>query len=805
MFYWICPECGGEIPPAAKACPVCEPSNEAAGAPVSGSPASAAAVAVAKESIAVPAPSIATAVETQQEIPSTVEILSRVKEIPATPVVLKEPVQERLEPFIAAAPPAATSAASNVAEAPPAAPAEAERLPAAAPQRTSTQEIGTQETGPQETGAQETGAQETGAQEIATQETVPESEAQHAAQIPESETPALENEIQVAVTAEPPMEAPPRETSAELETEAQQPAPIAVEPAAYASELIRASARIAPEPIAPEAIARESLAPELIAPEVINEEPVSVETVSAESTNATLVNAGPVSPTSAGQEPISDDPLFALAEQIRATQVRHDAAQAAIFEPASQSSPVFSETPMADLAASVKEAVPTAEAASTVEAAAVARENKPESPTLEPEAEREPEPVAAAARPEPSQVAPPSPLSGLARLVSAVGVVELVSSAGVVERVSSPGVVDAHKPLSPEPAVRELTSPNVVSAESRSTDATFHEVASHPDVHEGIIATDLQTAAEQLALSLSLVSREASLQESTSQRVNAAVGLLEPPATEPPARLLLPPPVRETIAPPPAALVEAPPAPEATGVVASGISSLADAPPSGSRLALAPLQSYKSAAGRAMHPAVPSSKILAQESTPKITLPGPALPPQLVSLQSAGVITRLGNDALPKKRGGAPGWLVSFLVMLALLLLGTVLFNSSPVQHSKADAKSVPVETPAPVVVQSASHPLSHYIEVTGFRIVVDLNKKSEIHYLVVNHSSAALSDLTVYVTLRSTGAKPGQPPVSRFSFRTPDLAPFESKEMTSPIEKVTRPVAVPDWAELRADVQVTQ
>ena len=64
---------------------------------------------------------------------------------------------------------------------------------------------------------------------------------------------------------------------------------------------------------------------------------------------------------------------------------------------------------------------------------------------------------------------------------------------------------------------------------------------------------------------------------------------------------------------------------------------------------------------------------------------------------------------------------------------------------------------------------------------------------------------MTIYVTLRSADAKPGQPPVCRFSFRAPTLAPFESKEMTSPIEKLTRPVALPEWQDLRSDVQVAQ
>ncbi len=168
-------------------------------------------------------------------------------------------------------------------------------------------------------------------------------------------------------------------------------------------------------------------------------------------------------------------------------------------------------------------------------------------------------------------------------------------------------------------------------------------------------------------------------------------------------------------------------------------------------------------------------------------------------------MTKLVDEPKPaKKRGGVPSWLVSFMVMLVLLLLGAMAFNLVTFQRPDAVAKTLPADTQTPVV-QNASHPLAQSIEVTGFRIVVDFNKKSEIHYLVVNHSAAPISDLTVYVTLRSASAKPGQPPLSRFSFRSPDLGPFESKEMSSPIEKVTRSVTVPDWSDLRAELQVTQ
>ena len=85
----------------------------------------------------------------------------------------------------------------------------------------------------------------------------------------------------------------------------------------------------------------------------------------------------------------------------------------------------------------------------------------------------------------------------------------------------------------------------------------------------------------------------------------------------------------------------------------------------------------------------------------------------------------------------------------------------------------------------------------------MEVNKKPQIHYLVVNHSSAPLSSLTVYVTLRAATAKPGQAPIAKLTFRSPALDAFEAKEMFSSIERATSPVDLPDWQDLRADVEV--
>lgn len=228
-------------------------------------------------------------------------------------------------------------------------------------------------------------------------------------------------------------------------------------------------------------------------------------------------------------------------------------------------------------------------------------------------------------------------------------------------------------------------------------------------------------------------------------------------------------------------------------------------PPSEAWLPLAPLQDYSPAASRIIQAAAPSLKILTPDSRPRVTLPGPALPPELASPQDINLAPVLpGKPALLGDRS-LPGWVVSSLTMLALLLLGVVVAGYfAPLARSNAVSKVATPASRAPVV-QLSSRPLAQYIEVTGFRILVDPHRQREIHYLVVNHSADQLSGMTIYVTLQSSNSRLGQPPLCRFSFRSPHLAPFESKEMASMIDTASPSAILPGWEDLHAELQVAQ
>ena len=98
---------------------------------------------------------------------------------------------------------------------------------------------------------------------------------------------------------------------------------------------------------------------------------------------------------------------------------------------------------------------------------------------------------------------------------------------------------------------------------------------------------------------------------------------------------------------------------------------------------------------------------------------------------------------------------------------------------------------------------LLEYLEVTGLRLMEDKSKKSEVEFLVVNHSSAPLTDVSGTVTLWPSTAKPGVGIVGIFAFEHVSLGPFESREMRAPLKTTLRTYELPDWGFLRTEIAI--
>ncbi len=152
--------------------------------------------------------------------------------------------------------------------------------------------------------------------------------------------------------------------------------------------------------------------------------------------------------------------------------------------------------------------------------------------------------------------------------------------------------------------------------------------------------------------------------------------------------------------------------------------------------ALAPLEDYSETADRLMRPVEHPVKTAASKALPTVTLPGPALPRELMSLQAAGLVPiRKGG-----RRGDAPasrnGWMMKSVVVGILLTAGLATYSLMPGSSTGAPPRPAPEPAPEPPVSAQSTRPansLARLVEVTGVRFM-EVNKKPQIHYLVVNH-----------------------------------------------------------------------
>jgi hypothetical protein len=152
---------------------------------------------------------------------------------------------------------------------------------------------------------------------------------------------------------------------------------------------------------------------------------------------------------------------------------------------------------------------------------------------------------------------------------------------------------------------------------------------------------------------------------------------------------------------------------------------------------------------------------------------------------------------------GMPGWVVALLVAILACGLGLAGYH---ILRSRGAAPPPKAESPFESVPQTTSGTsrVAKFIEVTGFRITEDDKKRTQIQFLVVNHSAADIGDLAGVVRLRTTESKPGEDPFTTFEFKTTRLGPYESIDFKTMIRTNKRAYELPDWQFLRADVEIT-
>jgi hypothetical protein len=113
------------------------------------------------------------------------------------------------------------------------------------------------------------------------------------------------------------------------------------------------------------------------------------------------------------------------------------------------------------------------------------------------------------------------------------------------------------------------------------------------------------------------------------------------------------------------------------------------------------------------------------------------------------------------------------------------------------------IEITGPATTVS-KNPVAKYIELAGFRLAESKPGQLQVKFVAVNHSEAELGDLDVNVRLRTTAAKPDDPPVAQFQAKIPALTPLEIHDVTAQVPTKLRIYELPDWQFLHAEFDIT-
>jgi hypothetical protein len=181
------------------------------------------------------------------------------------------------------------------------------------------------------------------------------------------------------------------------------------------------------------------------------------------------------------------------------------------------------------------------------------------------------------------------------------------------------------------------------------------------------------------------------------------------------------------------------------------------------------------------------------------TLAGPSLPPQLLNLHK--------NSSLQGTGKRMSSWPLAVLVVVVVLLGGASLFQfATQDRDTKAASPAAPVQPAkaAPRVRVVEEHPAARSVEVAGVRVVSGPNKKPQLEYIVINHSSNEVTGLNVRIAVRSVEGLAGAPLFSVSSV-VASLGPDQSKEIRTDLDSSVQPADIPDWQSLRTEVLVAR
>ncbi len=213
-----------------------------------------------------------------------------------------------------------------------------------------------------------------------------------------------------------------------------------------------------------------------------------------------------------------------------------------------------------------------------------------------------------------------------------------------------------------------------------------------------------------------------------------------------------------------------------------------------------------SEAAQSSTPEPPAPKPRAETPPPPVEPAAPKKPAAAAKPASAG------QKPSAQQTGGMvamPGWVVALIVAVGLIGVGALIYSlttgdgrepaAAPSAPSMSESPFEPIPEAAEEEADSGS--MARYIEAAGIRVNEAANGRLEVRFLIINHSGSDIGDLAGTVHVRS---RDGETNYTSVDFHTSGLAAYESIEFTVVRSSNILAEDVPEWWNLRGDVEIT-
>jgi hypothetical protein len=145
--------------------------------------------------------------------------------------------------------------------------------------------------------------------------------------------------------------------------------------------------------------------------------------------------------------------------------------------------------------------------------------------------------------------------------------------------------------------------------------------------------------------------------------------------------------------------------------------------------------------------------------------------------------------------------ILSALAFGAVVLGAYYLVGSSKKGAASSPDSALALENPAAASAAAARSPLFRQVEIVGLRLTQNKAKKTEVRFLLVNHSGGEIQEFSGTVNLEARTRKAGDEPIGSFTFQGPALGAYESKEMTALVDTKLKVYELPDWQNLQTEL----